>query len=120
MKEFKFDYDPENDDLFVYSEKEKSKGSVELGNLIFDFDSNRDLVALEIMDASKFIQEMTGKDVVINKKFLGSIKSCRLEIRQHQNMLLIKLLILFENQEKILVPITTPNVKHSSPVLSHT
>ena len=116
MKEFKFDYDSENDDLFIYSGKEKSKGAVEMGDLIFDFNSNKDLVALEIMNASKFIQEMLGKSILIDKKFLENIKSCSLEVRQHQNMLLVRLLIL-SSRGKVAVPITVPNVKSPSPAL---
>jgi len=37
MEDFKFDYDSENDDLFIYLPKVKSAGAVEMGNFIFDF-----------------------------------------------------------------------------------
>ncbi len=68
MKEFKFDYDSENDDLFIYSGKSKSKGSVELGDIIFDSDSDGNIVAIQIMNAVKFIKEIVGDKYPISKK----------------------------------------------------
>ena len=50
LKHFDFDYDPENDSLLVHSKEEKSRGSVELGNLIFDYNPKKEFVGLEILD----------------------------------------------------------------------
>lgn len=40
MRSVKFDYDKDNDDLFLFDTKSKSKGSVEFGDLILDWRFN--------------------------------------------------------------------------------
>jgi len=56
MKNFNFNYDSENDNLFVYLEGKKSEGAVELGNVILDFDDNYNLVAMQILNVTDFFQ----------------------------------------------------------------
>tara|TARA_Y100000310_G_C20151489_1_gene564946 strand:+ start:120 stop:278 length:159 start_codon:yes stop_codon:yes gene_type:complete len=43
MSEFNVDYDKDGDDLFLYG-KEKSKGSIEIGNLVLDYSKEGKLV----------------------------------------------------------------------------
>ena len=87
MKEFKTDYDEENDSLFVYSEGPKSNGAVEVGNFIFDFDKKGDLKAMEILEASEILKNILFKTIklseirefkadMVNFRNMASIKFC--------------------------------------------
>ena len=96
MKDFKFDYDEENDDLFIYLEGKKSAGAVEIGDFIVDFDldvhdtvllhpTNFDEIVLEFRDTYKesiqvpffligiLIKEDSEKKIPINR--VGLIKN---------------------------------------------
>ena len=59
MRKFNFSYDKENDDLLLFNPKSKSKGSVELGNIILDYGKNREFVGMQIMNASNTIKDIT-------------------------------------------------------------
>ena len=61
MQKFNFSYDKEHDDLFLHRPDSKSKGSVEIGNLILDYNSKKELVGLQIMGASKVLQDLTNE-----------------------------------------------------------
>lgn len=117
MQEFKFNYDSENDDLFIYSEKLKSKGAVELGSLVFDFDLNGNLVAIEIMNAIQLLNDLIGKEIV-DKKILESIKTCKVSVKIHQNLMLIMIVLIVEHKE-VSIPISVPRVVESSPSLNY-
>ncbi|MBD3361480.1 DUF2283 domain-containing protein [Candidatus Woesearchaeota archaeon] len=54
MKKFNFSYDKENDDLFLYNHNSKSAGSVEVGDIILDFNNKKELVGIQINKASEF------------------------------------------------------------------
>ena len=56
-----FSYDRESDDLFLYSSK--SKGSIEIGDFILDFNNRKELVGLELMNASRVLEDITGENV---------------------------------------------------------
>jgi len=79
MKDFKIDYDADNDSLFVYLEGSKSKGAVEIGNFVLDFDENNDLVAMEIFDAKEIFKILLTKIIELNnlKEFKADIVSMR-------------------------------------------
>ena len=55
MAEFEFSYDLENDSLFLFKKEGKSKGSIELGDLIFDFDYKLRLAGVQILNATSLI-----------------------------------------------------------------
>jgi len=58
MEEVKFDYDEENDSLFIYKPNQTVKGSVEIGDFVVDLaPSLNKIVGLEIMNASKNLHE---------------------------------------------------------------
>ncbi len=42
MQKFNFSYDKENDDLFLFSPKSKSKGSIDLGQIVLDFNNKKE------------------------------------------------------------------------------
>ncbi len=113
MKKFNFDYDEENDDLFVYSERKKSSGSVELGNFILDFDENGDLTAMEILDASEVLSKILSKIVEISK-----IKEIKIEIINFRNIDAITFSMYINNKEEK-ANILIPHIRHKSHVLSY-
>lgn len=56
IKKFNFDYDFENDSLFLFNPESKSKASVELDNFIIDFNTHKEVCAIEILNASDFFK----------------------------------------------------------------
>ena len=119
MGKFNTDYDEEEDNLFLYS-KEKSKGSIEIGNLILDFNSKGNLVALEFINATSFLKDSVSSDneAYITKTSLSSINKCTVEAKQRQNFLFIKI-VLHINNKAILIPITAPMIREKSPALAY-
>ena len=111
MKNFNFNYDSENDDLFVYLERQKSAGAVEMGNFVLDFDVNGDLVAIQILNASKVLSKVLSKIIEITK-----IKEMKVEITNFRNMEAIKFKIITNNEEET-ASIFIPHIKEKSPVL---
>ncbi len=80
MQNFKFDYDKENDSLFVYLEGAKSNGAVELGDFVFDFDKKGNLTAIEIFNVSEIFKEVLSKMIE-----LSQIKEFKVEIFNFRN-----------------------------------
>jgi len=114
QRKFHVDYDNENDSLFLY--RAKSQGSVELNNMILDFDKNKDLVGLEILQASRFLQDMNISDVKIGKRMLDSIIDCRIDIKHQGGFLIIKFFLFFENKQEYAASFSVPSIKESSPL----
>lgn len=115
MHKFNFDYDSENDDLFVFNPKSKSKGSVVIGSLILDFNSKKKLVGIEIEGASSFL---AATDKELTKSMLSNLKACKVDIQIDNNLILVKLLLISQ-QKETLIPIYAPNIAKQSPALSY-
>ncbi len=120
MARFKIDYDRESDDLFLYSEK-KSKGSIEMGNLVLDFDNKGELVGIELFNAVQFLKDAIAKETgaQINKNFLSSLTSCFVSAKQQNNFLFLKIMLI-SGEIKISCPINTPLIEKTSPGLAYT
>jgi len=114
-KKFHVDYDTENDSLFLY--REKSHGGVEVGNLLLDFNNRKELVSLEILDATKFLQSMNTSTLRVTKKLLASITECRLDTKEESGLLLIKVFLFFQDETRLVTPITVWSIKESSPLV---
>ena len=99
MQKFNFSYDKENDDLFLFNPKSKSKGSVELGDIIFDFNSKKEFVGMQIMNASKIIKDMTTETANSIKELLNNLKECKVDVKSKNNLLIIKLNLLSKLKE---------------------
>lgn len=112
MQNFKFSYDEENDDLFAYTDK-KSKGAVELGNFVLDFDEKGNLVAMEILDASKVLSKIVSKVLE-----LAEIKEIKIDIVNLRNMAAVKFEII-TSTDRARANILVPHIKEKSPVLSY-
>ena len=93
---------------------------VELGDLILDYNNKKELVGIQIINASKLIKEMVDKkDSRIIKEVLNNLMECKLDIKVKNNLLIIKVYLLSESKE--LSPIiSVPSIKESSPALAYT
>lgn len=84
----KFDYDDENDSLFLYREGEKAKGGVEIGDFLVDLDMKLNkVVSLEIMNASKILALHLSKK--IDKESLMNIKKVSLRTIHKDNSIYV-------------------------------
>lgn len=113
MEKFDFSYDSANDDLFVYNKDRKSKGAIELGNFILDFDNSGNLVAMEITDASKVISKLVSKIVQLSR-----IKQMNVEIVNFRNMDAIQFEIITDAQN-FKANVLVPNIREKSPALRY-
>ena len=113
MSKFNFDYDEESDDLFLFSEH-KSKGSIEIGDLVLDFDSKGNVVGIEFLNATRFISESGSR---VSKEFLRNLEACDVKVSQKNNFLFIKLTLATKTKE-VIVPINAPFVLQQSPALA--
>lgn len=114
MKEFKTDYDEENDSLFVYSEDSKSNGAVEIGNFIFDFDKTGNLKAIEILEASEILKSLLSKAIELSK-----IKEFKAEVINFRNMASVKFSIKDELNNTEKSSFVIPRRIEKSPVLQY-
>ena len=113
MEDFKFNYDKENDDLFIYLEGKKSAGAIEFGNFVFDFDDKENLIAIQILEASEVLSRVVSKLLEVTK-----IKEIKADIINFRNMAFIKIQIKSDSlEETISMPI--PRIKEKSPALSY-
>jgi uncharacterized protein YuzE len=110
MKEFNFNYDLENDDLFVYLEEKKSAGAIELGNFILDFDEYGNLVAMQILNVSDVFRKILSK---INP---NNINQMQVEIINFRNMDAIKFKVSSDRESET-ANILIPHIRERSPVL---
>ena len=113
MKKFEFDYDEGNDDLFVYLPESKSKGAVEIGNFVFDFDEQENLVAIEIFEASKILSKLVSKFIELSK-----ITQLKAEIINFRNMAAVQIKITTNSGQET-ANITIPRIKEESPALNY-
>ncbi|MBN1156006.1 DUF2283 domain-containing protein [Candidatus Woesearchaeota archaeon] len=118
MQKYNFSYDQENDDLFLYNPNSKSKGSIELGDLIFDFNSKKEFVGIQIMNASKLLKNLIDEKTISIKSILSELKDCRIQVKQESNILILKMYLISKSTE--IVPIlTVPQIRESSPALAY-
>ncbi|MEE8358115.1 MAG: DUF2283 domain-containing protein [Candidatus Hydrothermarchaeales archaeon] len=114
MEEFEFNYDVDNDDLFLFDKKGHSKGSVEFGDLIFDFDKTSKIVGIEIMNATKFLKKLSKE--TDTEEMLLTLKKCIVEQSLNNNYIIF-IIYFFSKGVEVKVPMTIPCVEHSSPAL---
>ncbi len=118
MQKFNFSYDKNNDDLFLFNPKSKSKGSVELGDIIFDYNNKKEFVGIQIMHASKLIKDMTGENVQTIKQVLNNLKDCKVEAKVKGNPVIIKIFLISKLKE-ISPVLSVPTIWESSPALAY-
>ena len=111
MEKFNFDYDSENDSLFMYLEGKKSSGAIELGNFILDFDDKYNLVAMQILNVSEVLSKILSKIIEVS-----NIQEIKLDIINFRNMDAIKFSISDGKTEQN-ASILIPHIREKSPVL---
>lgn len=116
MQNFKHSYDEKEDDLFLYNSNSKSKGSIEIGDLIIDFNSKKEIVAIQILNASQFIKDFSTKNIKL-KEILNNLTSVKINIINKKNLMLIKLFLTSNNKE-INPIISIPNITTGSPAIA--
>ena len=112
MKNINFDYDTENDSLFIYDSNSKSKASVEMDDFIIDFNSNKEICAIEILNASGFFQELDVKEP------LNEIENCKMNITNKESFFFIKFIFTFKSKRELKTPLIIPTIKESSPAIA--
>jgi len=117
IKKFAFDYDSENDSLFLYNPKSKSKASIELDDIVIDFNSKKQLSAIEITNATKILTSLLKEKTPLNKEMLKGIKDCKIEIIKQNNHLIIRLLIILKAGQ-IFTPLIIPIINEDSPSIA--
>lgn len=113
LSKFKTDYDFEEDLLFIYNPKVKSKGSIEFGELIIDLEKQGRIVGLEIFNASKYLSELTNKK--ITKSQLKKIDKASLTVTEKKGTIIIKIVISLE-KEKVPATIAIQDFQYQSPI----
>lgn len=113
VRKFNFSYDEIGDDLFLFDAKEKSKGSVEIGEIVLDFNAKKDLVGIELGNAS---ESLSFEDAERIKARLKNIKGCIVRIKENKNLLLIQI-VLRTNAEDIKQMLSFPKLVSQSPSL---
>lgn len=117
MKDFDFSYDRVNDDLFMYYPKSRSKGSVEIGNIILDFNARKDIVAIQFLNASRMIKDMLVDEKIDMKLFLASLSDCKVSIKTDNSLTTIRF-YLIGGSKKIMPVLSMPILMRSSPALA--
>ncbi|MBS3084744.1 DUF2283 domain-containing protein [Candidatus Pacearchaeota archaeon] len=113
METFDFDYDLDNDDLFIYLEGKKSAGAVEMGNFVLDFDKKGNLVAMQIINVSDVLTKILSKIIEISK-----IREIKMDIVNFRNMDAIKFSI-DDGKSLERANILIPHIMEKSPVLKY-
>jgi uncharacterized protein YuzE len=119
MAKFRCDYDKESDDLFIYSGK-KSKGSIEIGDLILDFDPKGKLTSIELLNAVDFMKNSINNELkpLITRSFLENIEECQISSKEQNNFIFIKITFV-SKKAKISFPINAPVIHETSPALAY-
>lgn len=119
MQKFNFSYDSDNDDLFLFSPSAKSKGSIEMGDFIFDFNSRKELVGVELMNASGIISDTSSeKDRKEVRDMLSTLERTEVDINPKGNMIIIKV-CLISRAKRLMQTISVPQVREPSPALAY-
>ena len=99
-----FDYDPDNDSLFIYR-KAKIKGSIDIGDLIVDMSLDGKVAGIEMLNAIDALKNM---GIKAPKDVLKSIKSAGIRAVYKQDSIMIYYSIISKAREvssSVAVPI---------------
>lgn len=109
MKKYNFDYDEQNDDLFIFEDGKKSAGAVEVGNFVIDLDEKENFVGLEILDANKILSKIFSKMIELSK-----ITDLSVDAVNFRNMASLKLKITAGANTET-ANIILPSIKDNNP-----
>lgn len=97
MKEYRFNYDSEDDVLYIQNAVKDVEESVEFSeDIIIDLDKQGRVIGVEIFYACEFFS-LFNKE--INKEFLENLQDASLEYKEYRNMWFIVLLLKSQNKQ---------------------
>ena len=108
MRKYKFSYDADNDALFIYHPRSRSKGGVECGQMIIDFNNKKEFVGIQLIGASGIIKDLLGEKQSVD---------CRISEQRRGNMLLLRI-VLSSKKKEIAPVLLIPSILESSPALA--
>lgn len=116
-KNINFNYDSENDILFIYHSGKKSNGSIEYGRDIHISFSKNEVSGLEIMGASNMLSTISKMN--ITRDALKTLKACDLYTRRAKGLLFVHFDCILEAKAKPLENyLTLQDINYNSPVLA--
>lgn len=93
MVNTKFSYDSERDDLLLRIPNTTSKGSIEFGDLILDYNAKKELVGIQMIHASQllsaFLEDENSERV---RSFLEKTEKCSVDVSTKGTLMFIKIL----------------------------
>jgi uncharacterized protein YuzE len=87
------DYDRKNDILYLYKQG-KFKGNVEVGDFVLDFDKEKRVMGLEILNASENLRNLG-----ITKQILTQATEAKLKSHQKNSSILISFVLSIAGKE---------------------
>ncbi|MEK6886708.1 MAG: DUF2283 domain-containing protein [Nanoarchaeota archaeon] len=101
---FSWDYSEKSDILNIRTKDKKTEGSAELGDFTIDFDKNKQVIGIEIANASDFFSQAD-----ISKDQLKELKSAELVInKKGRDYTFIWVKTTFSHGIELKLPIPTP------------
>lgn len=116
MKKIFFDYDPENDDLFINDKTKKVKQSLDIGDFVVDVTAQNEVAGLEIMHATNFLSACAAEKRMVKTKDLENIKECLFDVVPFYNVHVIRLVIRFAH-DQITMNIAVPAYPDDHPMV---
>lgn len=117
-RDFLFNYNEENDILFIYHSAKKSKGSIEYGqNIHISFSPKKEIVGIELLGASGVLTALAKS--VISKRDLKNIVRCSLKAETQKGLLFIKFFISIKEKEPIEEQLVLQDIGYRSPVAEY-
>lgn len=95
---FRFKYDGEYDNLFIYDAIRRATYGLEWGDLDVSYDQRGNLTALSFNNATDFLSNLTNKK--ITKSALKQVNNCRLKVLEKSGVLYITFTLYFKEKER--------------------
>lgn len=108
IKQFSWDYSVKTDIFNIRHINKKSKGNAELGDFTIDFDSNGNVIGIEIINASEFLNQ-----VGITKEDLANLNNAKLTVTQKNNNMFVWIILRLPHDIEKCIPLPTPIVNEN-------
>jgi len=96
MKEYRFDYDAEDDVLYIQNAVKEVEESVEFSeDIVLDLDKKGNVIGIEIFYASEFLA-LFNKE--ISKEFLEKLEGAYIEYKDFRNIWFVVLVLKSKGQ----------------------
>ncbi len=118
IRKFNFDYDKENDSLFLFDPKSKTKASIEMDDIVIDFNNKKEVSGIELLHATAFFKGLDIEGKKISKQMLKEITQCKIEIIPKNNFIMIRFMLQFKSRKQLTTPVYVPSVQEPSPALT--